>query len=222
MSASDWLILQLADSAFPTGGFAHSGGLEAAVQLGEVASAAELERFVAAALWQAGTGALPLVRAAHAAPARLGELDARCHAFLTGHVANRASRTQGRAFAATCARSFDAAEVAAIDDAVRTGALRGHLAPTFGAVLAALAVPAPRALALHLHLVLRTVLSAAVRLGRIGPHEAQRLQRGAAPLCDEVLAACGALEVDDLAQSAPVWEVAGTLHDTLYSRLFQS
>ena len=33
---SPFLLLQLADSAFPTGGFAHSGGLEAAYQLGEI------------------------------------------------------------------------------------------------------------------------------------------------------------------------------------------
>ena len=31
-----WMVLQLADSAFPTGGFAHSAGLEAAAQAGEI------------------------------------------------------------------------------------------------------------------------------------------------------------------------------------------
>src|SRR5438270_9320121 len=35
-SVSDWVIWQLVDSAFPGGGFAHSAGLEAALQLGEI------------------------------------------------------------------------------------------------------------------------------------------------------------------------------------------
>lgn len=34
-SDSDWLVWQLLDSGLPTGGFAHSCGLEAAMQLGE-------------------------------------------------------------------------------------------------------------------------------------------------------------------------------------------
>src|SRR5689334_22697735 len=70
-----WLLWQLLDSAFPTGTFAHSYGLESAWQQGEVPDAAALARFVRAAVRQAGHGALPLVSAAHRDPARLAELD---------------------------------------------------------------------------------------------------------------------------------------------------
>ena len=42
----DWLVLQLADATFPSGGFAHSGGLEATMQAGGLAAPAALERFI--------------------------------------------------------------------------------------------------------------------------------------------------------------------------------
>src|SRR6185312_5576255 len=53
------LLLQLGDSAFPAGGFAHSGGLEAAAQLGEVKGAEAVRAFCEQSLWQTGRGALP-------------------------------------------------------------------------------------------------------------------------------------------------------------------
>src|ERR1700749_2765699 len=95
---NDWLLWQLADSAFPTGGFAHSAGLEAAWQHGEVRNRNELVSFVEASLHQLGRAALPFVTAAHAEPERLEEFDIFCDAFTINHVANRASRAQGRAF----------------------------------------------------------------------------------------------------------------------------
>jgi urease accessory protein len=135
-----WLVLQVADSAFPVGGFAHSGGLEAAVQLGEVVDGRGLDRFACAAMWQAGYGALPILGAAYDGPDDVARLDAHHDAFLTGTVANRASRTQGRTFVAACARIFEAPAIVALEEAARADRLRAHLAPMFGATMRALAV----------------------------------------------------------------------------------
>ena len=43
-----------------------------------------------------------------------------------------------------------------------------------------------------------------------------------APLLDRVVAECGELGVDAIAQTAPRLEIAANQHDHLYSRLFQS
>jgi len=217
-----WLLLQLADAAFPTGGFAHSAGLEAAAQLGEIDGAAGLRAFAEEALWQAGFTGLPFVRASHEAPGRVGEHDALCHACLSSHVQSRASRTQGRAFVATTARVFPLPEIAALDEQVRGRRLRGHLGPLQGAALRALGVGVEDAQRLYLHQALRGVGSAAVRLGLSGPHEAQRLQHALGPLAERVLSTCGELPLSAVAQPAPLLDLFGSLHDRLYARLFQS
>ncbi len=75
---------------------------------------------------------------------------------------------------------------------------------------------------LFLSMTLRGLLFAAVRLGIAGTHEAQRLQQKLAPAMDAVLDACAGLGEDDLAQTAPIADLIGSMHDRLYSRLFQS
>lgn len=208
-----WRYLQLADSAFPTGGFAHSGGLEAAAQAGEIR---DLRAFTRAALWQAGWGALPLVRQAWLDPGSLARLDARADLFLANHVANRASRTQGSAFAATCARVFP-------DEAPRLPEeLCFHLAPLWGAMFRSLGLSLEDTLRLFLWSTARGVLSAGVRLGLAGTYEAQRMLSELGPALDAVADHCGALGVDDLAQPAPLLDLLQATHDRLHSRLFQS
>jgi len=217
-----WRVLQVADSGFPTGGFAHSGGLEAALSAGVVDSAAQFDAYVRAHLWNVGNASLPFVAAAHGAPATVDELDRLIDAQLSNHVANRASRTQGRAFLATAARVFDAREVVTLAARATAREIAAHHAPVFGAALAALGIGLDDALGIHLLLALRGVLSAAVRLGIVGPNEAQRVQGHHAATLDAVMAECRTLSPDDAACVTPIFDVLGATHDRLYARLFQS
>lgn len=210
---SVFLLWQLADSAFPTGGFAHSGGLEAAWQHGEVTRAA-LPGFLESSVRQCGRAALPLTAAAHREPERLAELDLLCDAFTTNHVANRASRLQGRAFWTAAARAF----LPALPPAPEPG----HLAPAFGVVTHRLGLEADEAARLFLFLHLRGLVSAAVRLGIVGPLEAQALQHALTPVAEDTATRSRTLTPDDLAQTAPLLDLWQGAQDRLYSRLFQS
>jgi urease accessory protein len=211
---------QLIDSAFPSGGFAHSAGLEAAWQSGEVPTESALDQFVRDVLWQAGHSILPLVSDAHRAPDRLEELDALCDAFLTNAVANRASRAQGRAFLGACARIWPSRDLASIE--ARTHVLPRHCAPISGAVLRALSVPLDAAQEIVLFVTCRSILAAAIRLGIVGPYRAQRMQYECGGHLVDVLRRCRALRSEQLTQTAPLLDMYQSTHDRLYSRLFQS
>jgi urease accessory protein len=218
---TSWVLMQLADSALPTGGFAHSGGLEAALQLGRCAGPEGVARFVEDALWNVGAAALPFVEAAHAAPERLGALDRRADAALAEAVAKRASRLQGQAFLrAAAALAPDA--ITPLATQVEAARLPGHLAPIFGAVTSRLGVSASDARRVFLFQAARGTLSAAVRLGAVGPFEAQRLLAQAGAPCEEILLATAGRAPEEAASAAPMLDLAQAHHDRLYSRLFRS
>jgi urease accessory protein len=217
---SDWLTWQIVDSAFPTGAFAHSWGLEAAWQQGEVADRDGLRRFLEASILQTGHASLPLVNDAYRSPEQLEALDAVADAFLLNAVANRASRIQGRALLGTAGRIWPSAELAALQ--ARADATCAHVAPVAGAAFCAIGLPLPTVQRVVLYGAARGVLSAAVRLGIAGSFEAQRMQYECSPWLEKIADRCGAHSIDDLAQTAPVLDLLQAGHDRLYSRLFQS
>jgi urease accessory protein len=236
------LVWQLVDSAFPTGAFAHSLGLESAWQHGEVTSRDDLRRFVDATVLQAASGTLPLVNAAHREPDRLAEWDMLADAFLSNAVANRASRQQGRTLVASASRIFASPTLAALHARVASTSnaqlptakerprpnsqlrppLNVHVAPMTGAVFAALGVSLETTQQVVLFTAARGVLSAAVRLGVTGSYEAQQLQAECATWSATVRARYAAAGPVDLAQTAPIIDILQGAHDRLYSRLFQS
>jgi urease accessory protein len=228
--SSEFLLWQLADSAFPTGGFAHSGGLEAAWQQGEVRNRVELREWLLSSLRQISQAALPFVNAAHTQPERLEELDRLCDAFTSNHVANRASRLQGRALMSAAERVFKAGPASSQSKALpasggagwKPALLYAHLAPTFGTVTRYLGVAHHPAVRLYVFTHLRGVIAAAVRLNIVGPMEGQAIQFQLSGLAEAVARHGLARTLDDLAQSAPLLDVWQGAQDRLYSRLFQS
>jgi len=217
----DWLLWQLADSAFPTGGFAHSGGLEAAWQHWEVRTSAELEGFLRASLVQLGRGSLPFMMAAYEKVSGQAELNSLCDSFITNHVANRASRLQGQAFLASASRIFGLARLEQACGAV-TSPFCGHLGPVFGAVARALNLERTQAGRMFLFWHLRGWLASAVRLGLFGPLEAQTLQHTLGKFAEDILDQCAGLQLAEIAQTSPLLDLWQGAQDRLYSRLFQS
>jgi len=217
-----WIVLQLADSGFPVGGFVHSAGLEAAVQSGEVRGAESLEWFCTEAARQAAYGGLPFIHGIYEDPSRLDELDGICDALLSNHVANRASRNQGRAFLAACERSFELPAFVEMRERARTQKLRQHFAPLFGAAAHTLQLSLADTRQLFLFSNVRALMSAAVRLNVVGPYVSQQIQVRLVPALDSLLDQTEHLRAEDAAQTAPLLEICQMAHDRLYSRLFQS
>jgi urease accessory protein len=216
------LVWQLIDSAFPSGGFAHSAGLEAAVQHGHVADSAGVHAFAQQSLAQYGRTALPIVTAAHRCLNDLAELDELSDVFLSNPVANRASRAQGRALLSSVARVFPDAPVAPIEAAARDHRIVGHYAPLFGGLFNLLDVGLFDTQRAFLFIASRGVSSAAVRLGIIGAYTAQTIQADVSHHIDAVIRDVDALTPHDIAQTAPLIDLFQSTHDRLYSRLFQS
>lgn len=214
---STWRLWQFLDSAFPTGGYAHSGGLEAARQNGGIAGRTGLEGWLAAGLSQLAWSSLPWVAAGHRDPSCLASLDEDCDAFLSNPVSNRASRQQGAALLLAAGHAFGPE----LDREVPLTRCR-HLAPTFGAVCRVLGFPLEESLRGHVFVQLRGWIAAAVRLNIVGPLAAQQVQAGLAGLAEAVVQQGMKVDLEDVAVTAPLIELWQGTQDRLYSRLFQT
>ena len=177
-----WLLLQIADSAFPDGRVRAlrrpRGGDAATGAVGDRRGPRRATCASTCGTWAAAS--LPFVDGGVRGSRRTSGPSTRGRdATLTSHVAEpREPHAGARVPGDVRADLRRAAPCSPSRPRDARGSVSAHLAPMFGASLAALGVGTDEVQALHLYVALRGVASAAVRLGVVGPHEAQRLQRG--------------------------------------------
>ena len=222
--------LLLADSRLPTGGHAHSGGVEAAVARGLLRDEADLALFLAGRLRGSG----PVLAAVAAAGCLLltetspewARWDAAVSARTPSAAAREASRAQGAALLRTARRVWPSA---ALEVLGRIG--RPHHPLVLGAVVATAGDGPEAAAALAVHHLLGGACSAAVRLLGLDPITVAAVQVRASRLAEQVAPAAVLLAREALARqdprllpssSTPLPEVLAELHARAEVSLFAS
>ncbi|MCI0546045.1 MAG: hypothetical protein L0027_02035 [Candidatus Rokubacteria bacterium] len=227
---SAWLIslLHFADSAFPTGGFAHSLGLETYCQTGLIRDGGGLEAFLRAELEGA---AAPADATAAAAVLSAGqrrdlaacrELDETLDAMKPAVELRGASRQMGRqtlrvAHAVTGDRQLETYE-----RLVEEGVAPGHQGVAVGLAGAALDWTAEAAAAVLLYSTASLLVGAGLRLLPLGQLEGQRILWALGPLVARLAAEAARRPPAELWSFAPGLEIQAMRHARLDQRLFRS
>ncbi|GAA0174771.1 hypothetical protein LIER_28095 [Lithospermum erythrorhizon] len=221
-----WSQWQLLDSILPTGGFAHSFGLEASIQARLVSCPEDLRQYVIQVLDNTGSLLLPFVYSAciEPDPQTWHRLDKTLNAMLTNDVSRKASTAQGSALMRVAASVFH--EIPCLksmrDASLGKESIRFHHAPVFGLVCGLLGMNVEESQRAYIFITMRDVISAATRLNVVGPLGAATLQHQISSVAEELTQKWMNRSVNEACQTNPLLDTVQGCHGYLFSRLFCS
>ena len=211
--------------SYPVGAFSYSGGLEWAVEAGDVKDAETLRRWLAVMIGDGG-GFCDAVFFAHAHRAvcrsddpALREVAELAAAFTPSKERHLETTAQGRAFFDTTRTAWPCV---ALDRLVSVWG--GPVAYPVAVAVASAGhgIELDPALGAYLHAVSANLVSAGVRLVPLGQTDGQRVLAQLAPVVAGATERACAIPLDEVGSAAIRADLASMRHETQYTRLFRS
>jgi urease accessory protein len=220
-------LQQISDSAFPSGIFTHSLGLEQLARERVVSTLEEVERFVASTLVTSTTTSDAVATAQSARCASAGdlggiiEIDRELFSMKAARELRNAATETGRRLLEEVEEHIADPLLAALREEVRAGRTPGAYPVVFGAIAARLGADTETAAALVLQGTANAILQAAMRILPISHRDVQgalhRLRPRLAELAREAADPKRALE-----SFHPLQDIASMQHEAAPVRMFRS
>lgn len=218
-------MMQLTDSALPTGAFSHSLGFETymhrEVLTDEAAFTTWMRMFVEQQLTFTDALAIRLVYAAGDF-AEVVDLDELVTVQALPQQVREGGITMGKRLLSLAAASYPSKWVDAYSRSVASGSMSGHQATVWGVIARDLAVPVDEAVAAHIYATVISLTQNAVRAIPLGQNTGQRVIRAAQDWVEQAVTTSATLDINDLGAIAPGLEIAQMNHERQRARLFMS
>lgn len=238
-----WILI---DSAFPSGGFAHSVGLESYYQLGLCKDVVALKQFCLHSMENITSMYVPIINYIWHDEEVRGSADEYYRfiqqandfvdANLNNHVAGNASKCQGEALLdimIDCKDSAQFVNMHCIDmlenthrhmkQGDRNEDVYAHHVVIYTVIGKALGVNLSDVRYSFCHINLKGIVASAVRLGMIGPSSSQQLQFQLGPLLSNSIALNQhKKDLEDSCQTSPMLDNVQANHENYFFKLFRS
>lgn len=218
-------LLQLSDSALPTGSFSHSFGLETFLERGlvhdEETFSAWLGQFIHTQLTYGDGLAIRLAMEAHST-AELREVDAMLIAQALPRQVREAGVKMGARMLQIASAILGGEELEQYCEDVARGQCSGHPALAFALAGRALHVPVPELLTAYLFSTATSLTQNAIRGIPIGQDAGQRVLCRVHPEIAAATVRIAELGSQDFGATAPGLEIAQMRHERQRARMFMS
>jgi urease accessory protein len=227
-------LMFIHDSAFPTGSYAHSFGMETYIQSGKIKDEEDLFSFCQSYLINNLACGEGIFLKEVYQTAREGlvsgeinweqiiELEHRCHIFKATAELRKASLMMGKQFLKAVRALYNYPLLEKWQELIITERVYGDYAVNYGLLMAAMGIELEIALGAFLYSTISALVYNAIRAVPLGQQAGISVLYRLLPLCGEMARSITEKDQGDIYNQTPALDIASIQHQHLYTRLFIS